>query len=248
MEVKSVGFGEAIKLYFTNYANFSGRTRRSAYFKAVIFINIITSALSGVPELAAVWALVTLLPGIAMVVRRLHDTGRSGWYYLFLLIPLVGPILILVWICSDSTEDNQWGPNPKRAAGYQAPADKAALPNADSWQPNTAPASAPVRITLSLCSGPMAGMSYYCNAGNYVVLGRAPSKCDIVLDQQYNQVSGVHCQIACYDQYVTVMDLGSTNGTYVNGTALTPNQPVNAHNGAMIYLANSNCAFRVLFN
>ena len=67
MEVKSVGFGEAIKLYFTNYANFSGRTRRSAYFKAVIFINIITSALSGVPELAAVWSLVTLLPGIACI-------------------------------------------------------------------------------------------------------------------------------------------------------------------------------------
>lgn len=258
-ETPSVGFGEAIKLYFSNYANFSGRTRRSAYFKAIIFINIITSALSGVPELAAIWSLVTLLPGIAMVVRRLHDTGRSGWYYLFLLIPLVGPILILVWICSDSTEDNQWGPNPKRPSGGYQPAESPALPgnNSNSYEPTggstasappyTPPAAAAANITLRICTGAMAGNAYSCPPGTRATLGRAPSRCEIVLDASYNQVSGVHCRIDFYDRYVTVTDLNSTNGTYVNGTRLTPGQPMTAQSGATIYLANSACAFQVYF-
>lgn len=259
-ETPSVGFGEAIKLYFSNYANFSGRTRRSAYFKAIIFINIITSALSGIPELAAIWALVTLLPGISMVVRRLHDTGRSGWYYLFILIPLVGPIMLLVWICSDSKEDNRWGPNPKRPSGGYAPAPSPALPdNRSSYYAQTgsptaaAPAYEPAapaasNITLRVCTGAMAGNDYSCPPGTQAILGRAPSRCQIVLDASYNLVSGVHCRIDFYDRYVSVTDLNSTNGTFVNGTRLTPGQPMNAQNGATIYLANSSCAFQVYFN
>ena len=258
-EVPSVGFGEAIKLYFTNYANFSGRTRRSAYFKAILFINIITSALTAIPELSMIWALVTFLPGLAMVVRRLHDTGRSGWYYLFILIPLVGTILLIIWLCSDSTEDNQWGPNPKGSTGGYAPVAAPALPDnrATYYEPtggSTAsapvyePAPAAAAATLRCCTGAMAGNAYSCPAGSQAILGRAPSRCQIVLDASYNLVSGVHCRIDFYDRYVTVTDLNSTNGTFVNGTRLTPGQPMTAQNGATIYLANSGCAFQVYFN
>ena len=251
MEVKSIGFLDAIKLYFRNYANFEGRSRRSEYFYALLFVNIVTSCCAAVPALAAIWTLGTLLPGIALVVRRLHDVGRSGWWYFINLIPLVGTIILLIWIFTDSDDDNQWGPNPKRAHAplpaahsFTQPQKTNVIP-ADTYVP---PAATSFAVTLSLCSGPMTGMTFTCNAGNYVVLGRAPSKCDIVLHQSYSLVSGVHCQIACYNGYVTVTDLGSTNGTFVNGAALAPQQPFTAQNGAMIYLANSNCAFRVLFH
>lgn len=113
-ETKSISFIEAIKLAFTHYADFKGRARRSEYWWFTLF-NIIVSGIIGaiIPELAGVWSLVVLVPGLALCVRRLHDIGRSGWAYLIGLIPLVGGIILIVWFCKDSTEDNIWGPNPK---------------------------------------------------------------------------------------------------------------------------------------
>ena len=110
----SVSFFEAIKLYFMNYANFSGRSRRSEYWWATLAIAIIGGVISAiVPELAGVWSLATLIPGIAVCVRRLHDIGKSGWWYLLVFLPLAGPIILLIWYCKDSVSDNEWGPNPK---------------------------------------------------------------------------------------------------------------------------------------
>lgn len=113
-ETKSISFIEAIKLAFTHYADFKGRARRSEYWWFTLF-NIIVSGIIGaiIPELAGVWSLVVLVPGLALCVRRLHDIGRSGWAYLIGLIPLVGGIILIVWFCKDSGEANQWGPNPK---------------------------------------------------------------------------------------------------------------------------------------
>ena len=114
-EAKSVSFIEAVKLAFSHYADFKGRSRRSEYWWFTLF-NMIVSGIIGaiIPELAGVWSLVVLVPGLALCVRRLHDIGRSGWAYLVGLIPLVGGIILIVWFCTDSTEDNQWGPNPKK--------------------------------------------------------------------------------------------------------------------------------------
>ncbi|HUF51616.1 MAG TPA: DUF805 domain-containing protein [Longimicrobiales bacterium] len=65
--------------------------------------------------LSGIYALAVLIPGIAVSVRRLHDTGRSGWWLLIGLIPLIGAIVLLVFMLSDSAAgDNQWGPNPKQ--------------------------------------------------------------------------------------------------------------------------------------
>ena len=111
---KSVGFVEAFLLYFRRYADFKGRSRRSEYWWATLAISLLGSVISAiVPDLAWIWSLATLVPGLAICVRRLHDIGKSGWNYLWILLPLVGPILLIIWFCKDSTEDNIWGPNPK---------------------------------------------------------------------------------------------------------------------------------------
>lgn len=267
-ETPSVSFISAIKLFFSNYTNFKGRSRRSEYWWAILFVNLVSFGLGAfLPEAAGIWSLIILIPALAMLVRRLHDTGRSGWYYFVGMIPLIGQILLLVWVCSDSTEDNQWGPNPKKPASYGGASANAALPSSNSYNggsaggsygstvpgggyaPPAPPAPAPSsNITLRLCTGPMAGAAYSCAPGSYATLGRAPSRCEIVLDQQYNMVSGVHCRIAFYDNYATVTDLNSTNGTFLNGTRLNPGEPMTAQNGATIYLASSACAFQIYFN
>ena len=110
----SVGIVDATKLYFTRYADFKGRSRRSEYWWATLAIGILGTVIGAIlPDLAWIWTLATLVPSLAMCVRRLHDVGKSGWWYLISLIPLVGCILLLVWFCTDSKEDNQWGVNPK---------------------------------------------------------------------------------------------------------------------------------------
>jgi uncharacterized membrane protein YhaH (DUF805 family) len=68
-----------------------------------------------------------VLPYVAATVRRLHDTGRSGWWYLLNVVPLIGPVVLLVWTVSDSHPDNEYGPNPKGAVG--APPAHPSLPN-----------------------------------------------------------------------------------------------------------------------
>ena len=55
---------------------------------------------------------VTFAPGLAVTVRRMHDTGRSGWWVLLSVVPFVG-LLVLFWYCTDSRPANRWGPNPK---------------------------------------------------------------------------------------------------------------------------------------
>lgn len=113
------------------YAVFSGRARRKEYWFFVLFNIIISIVLSivdgmigsfnsegGIGLLSGIYSLAVLIPGIAVSVRRLHDTNRSGWWLLISLIPLIGAIVLLVFMVQDSQEgDNQYGPNPKRAIG-----------------------------------------------------------------------------------------------------------------------------------
>ena len=110
----SVGFIDAIKLFFTKYADFSTRSRRSEYWWSVLFCALASSLAAGIlKDYAWIWSLVVLIPTIAISVRRLHDIGRAGTWYLLNLIPVVGSIILLIWYCQDSTGDNQWGTNPK---------------------------------------------------------------------------------------------------------------------------------------
>jgi uncharacterized membrane protein YhaH (DUF805 family) len=111
------------------YAVFSGRARRSEYWYFVLFNAIFGigwgimagffGALGGanhltIEILAQLFTLVTLLPAIAVAVRRLHDTGRSGWWCLLQLVPVVGTIVVLVFLVEDGQPgENLYGPNPK---------------------------------------------------------------------------------------------------------------------------------------
>ena len=68
-------------------------------------------------------SLALFLPSLAVGVRRLHDTDRSGWWILIGIIPIIGWIMLLIWFCTDSKPSNQYGPNPKeQPGGYQPPA------------------------------------------------------------------------------------------------------------------------------
>lgn len=102
------------------YATFSGRARRMEYwmFSLAVFIGSLLFAVVdvafGTAVLGIVFALAILLPALAVTVRRLHDTGRSGWWLLIALVPFAGPIVLLVFACLDSEPgENQYGPNPK---------------------------------------------------------------------------------------------------------------------------------------
>ena len=116
-----MGFMEAVKTCFTKYATFSGRARRSEYWYFCLF-NAIAAVVMKVLALAidlpldTIYSVAVFIPGLAVVVRRLHDIGKSGWSYLFGLIPLVGWILLLVWFCkAGDWGDNAYGPDPKKA-------------------------------------------------------------------------------------------------------------------------------------
>lgn len=111
------------------YAVFSGRARRKEYWYFALFYLIIYVALSIVDRatgtfdvqsrvglLSGIFVLAMLIPSLAVSVRRLHDTDRSGWWLLIGFIPLIGAIVLLVFFVLDSTpETNRFGHNPKEA-------------------------------------------------------------------------------------------------------------------------------------
>lgn len=102
------------------------------------------------------------------------------------------------------------------------------------------------QVLLRMTSGPLAGTNFQCEEGTAVVIGRDPARCNLPL-AQYNTVSGVHCRAHIGKFYVTVTDLNSSNGTYVNGTRLTPGKSVQATDGSTIVLADSGCTLRVQY-
>ena len=106
-----------------NYAVFDGRARRKEYWMFVLFnilvvfvaafaLGLIVGA--GAVNLVYLYNLAILIPALAVGVRRLHDTGRSGWWLLISLVPIVGGIVLLVFFVQDSKPgQNEYGPNPK---------------------------------------------------------------------------------------------------------------------------------------
>lgn len=104
---------------FRKYAEFSGRARRKEYWMFILFyviFYVVLAIIDGVISsyvLTSIFALVCLVPSISIGARRLHDTGRSGWWQLIGLIPLIGAIVLIVFFAQDSHEDNEYGLNPK---------------------------------------------------------------------------------------------------------------------------------------
>lgn len=116
---------EAVKTVLGKYVDFSGRARRSEYWYwtlAVFLVYVVGLIFTAIARPLGLLIFVVLvlggfLPGLAVSVRRLHDTGRSGWFLLISLIPFVGGIVLLVFQCADSQpQPNKYGPSPKAAA------------------------------------------------------------------------------------------------------------------------------------
>jgi uncharacterized membrane protein YhaH (DUF805 family) len=119
---ETMNFGEAIKSGFSNYVNFSDRACRSEYwfwylfFTIVLVVAAIVDGLIGASVTSVIWYLATILPNIAISVRRLHDLDRSGWWIFLGLIPLVGGIILLIWYCTKGTDGpNRFGADPLAA-------------------------------------------------------------------------------------------------------------------------------------
>jgi uncharacterized membrane protein YhaH (DUF805 family) len=124
-------FIQAIQSGFSNYVNFSGRAIRSEYWFWVLFAVIGEAVGSGLDYTIfatstglfySVFALAVFLPSLAVAIRRLHDLDRSGWWFLIVLIPIVGGILLIVWFCSPGTPGpNRFGPDPLTSGGQISP-------------------------------------------------------------------------------------------------------------------------------
>jgi len=123
-----MGFAEAVKTCLQKYVGFSGRARRSEYWWFALFgliVSIVADLIdtmlgtmsedTNVGVVGGIAGLALLLPSIAVAIRRLHDTSRSGWWILIGLIPIVGWIVLIVFYCLDSHADNKYGPSPKAA-------------------------------------------------------------------------------------------------------------------------------------
>lgn len=128
-EASKLTFGEAVSECFRKYATFSGRARRSEYWSFFLFNALINISLGiflgifigdedgiaiGIMIITALFRLVVFLPGLSVYVRRLHDIGKSGANIFWALVPIVGWIMLIVWLLQDSEEyENEYGPSPK---------------------------------------------------------------------------------------------------------------------------------------
>lgn len=122
-----MGLMDAVKKCFQNYANFNGRARRAEYWNFCLFNILVSLGLGALGQLAGdgffgslisgvsyLYSLAVFIPGLAVAWRRLHDIGKSGAYWFFIFIPLVGAILLIIWLATaGDVGDNAYGPDPK---------------------------------------------------------------------------------------------------------------------------------------
>lgn len=115
------------KVVFENYANFSGRARRSEYWWFILANFILSLIMIGLDMLVGtslgdspqgiiyfIYLILVFIPSLAVAVRRLHDTGKSGWYYFLILIPIIGAIWLIVLFATEGDRGtNQYGKDPK---------------------------------------------------------------------------------------------------------------------------------------
>jgi len=151
-----MNFAQAIRSGFSNYVNFSGRAARSEYWYWALFVSIV-GVVAFLIDLAIfnhrhspldnAWRLVTFLPGLALTVRRLHDTDRTGWWLPVIgvvvlllaltlavmgismlpeIVVLIGFLVPIYWFCQPGTSGaNSYGPDPLDTVGRVSPPPEA---------------------------------------------------------------------------------------------------------------------------
>jgi len=119
-----MGFTDAVKALYTNYAKFDGRASRSEYWWAflyfiIIYVGLLIAPSLGGEALGTILALVlslvilgTFIPMISVAVRRLHDCDKSGWLYLVGLVPIVGLYVLYLYVQPGTRGPNRFGPDP----------------------------------------------------------------------------------------------------------------------------------------
>ena len=174
---------ESLKLGFVNYCKFTGRARRSEFFyffctlywiNEILFTTYYIKAFQngyydadnnfhfgevpiGLTLSFYLFDLLTIVPRISVSARRLHDTGRSGWYYLVVLIPIVGIFIFLSFVCQDSEANtNEYGPSPKfvQPQGAMVPPGNAYLP------PPVITVTSPAAVAVPVGQPPIQPMPY----------------------------------------------------------------------------------------
>ena len=253
-EVYEMSMMQAVKSVFGKYANFRGRARRKEYWLFYLFnllLYIVLSVLIGVlggdammndgefggaavlMGLMGLYSLVCILPGLAVSCRRLHDSGRSGAYLLFVFVPVVGFIFLLIWLIQDGTPgENVYGPDPKGASAQQAYTPPAYEPQEYTppvYKPQayeqtefreatrSVPSAAQKAWTpvLRADSGVFRGRSF--PVDGRMSVGRSPGN-TVVFPQDVTKISRQHCEFTVSSGRLFVRDLGSTNGTLINGS------------------------------
>ena len=125
-----MSFTDAIRSVFSQYVGFTGRARRSEFWYWTLFqiiVGIVASILDRAvfdrnnAAFSVLVGLGLLLPSLAVAVRRLHDSGRTGWWLLIGLIPVIGTIILIVFYVQDSQGDNKYGPSPKSVTAAGPP-------------------------------------------------------------------------------------------------------------------------------
>ena len=256
---------QAVKSVFGNYANFKGRARRSEYWLFTLFNGLIclgATILISVLLLTAladdrapggagvfgvifwIYGLAVLLPSLAVSCRRLHDIGRSGAYLLFAFIPVVGGIFLLIWLIEDGTPGgNLYGPDPKGRSGMpgyqplpQQGGNNGGYAQPPMWGYNGVP-------VLRAEGGVFGGRSFQIQGR--LSMGRNPDN-TVVFPQDTQTVSRKHCEFTMNNGKLFVQDVGSTNGTVINGSyRLMPGQTVELNPGDRVSLGSMNDTFVV---
>ena len=233
-----------------NYAVFQGRARRKEYWFFILFnllisilLGIVDAAVAlaaGVPIIGLVYALAVLLPALAVTVRRLHDTDRSGWWVLISVVPLIGPIVLIVFAATEGTRGpNRFGDDPVQDGAPVAPSTPSVAPTpvAEAVPPAAAqiesqPAAAPQAQHSSvpdvvLSGFDEAGQQHRVTiAGDLLAQGAVAVGRNADVSIEHIQVSRSHFSVAWSGHGLSVTDNNSTNGTAVNGRMLDPGRPV----------------------
>ena len=134
-----------LKVVRDNYANFNGRASRQEYWMFNLFNFIFTIVVGFIDVflslgfLSLLYLLAILIPGLAVLVRRLHDVNKSGWWFFIIFIPIIGAIWMLILLCTDGNPgENSYGPSPKAApVSNKEPDTETDEPDTETDEPDT---------------------------------------------------------------------------------------------------------------
>nr|WP_321397078.1 DUF805 domain-containing protein [uncultured Desulfobacter sp.] len=237
---------------FRNYFTFTGRAERKEYWCFVLF-NLLFSYAPELLEIAAVlpegrgvpiiciYILFAACPGLAVSVRRLHDTNRSGHWLWISLIPFVNLIFIYFMVQKGTVGPNCYGKNPK--VPEKEPDEQ--IEQCERKITNTSVAEKTKKPVL-LCVGGEYKDSIIELENGPVIMGRNPTRSNLVFSSM--NISNQHCAVDfdADSMTFTIEDIGSSNGTFLeNGKRIAPGQPVRLKSGDGFYISSPSTFFKV---